>query len=83
MHRIFIECTARTDRPSTPSNEARLVCGRPSGKSFTLAIIAVFLSCFRDWLPYLGVCERATVMVIAADRQQARTIIRYVKGLLQ
>jgi hypothetical protein len=83
MHRIFTECTQRAEPPSGPSNEAWLVCGRRSGKSFTLALIAVFLSCFRDWRPYLGVGERGTVMIIAADRRQARTIVRYVKGLLQ
>jgi hypothetical protein len=56
------------------------VCGRRSGKSFTLALIAV---CFRDWRPYLGPGEFATVMIIAADRRQARTIVRYVKGILK
>ena len=83
QHRIFTECTQRTDRPTTPASEAWLVCGRRAGKSFTLALIAVFLACSRDWLPYLGIGERGTVMVIAADRRQARTILRYVKGLLQ
>ena len=83
QHRIFTECTQRTDRPSTPANEAWLVCGRRAGKSFILAVVAVFLACSRDWLPYLGIGERGTIMVIAADSRQARTILRYVKGLLQ
>lgn len=83
QHRLFAECTQRTDRPSTPFLEAWLVCGRRAGKSFVLALVAVFLACSRDWLPYLGIGERGTVMVIAADRRQARTILRYVKGLLQ
>ena len=56
---------------------------RRAGKSFILALIAVFLACFRDWRPYLGPGEVGTVMVIAADRKQARVIMRYVKGLLQ
>ncbi len=47
-----------------------------------LALIAVFLACFRDWRPHLAPGERATVMVIAADRRQARVIMRYVKALL-
>ena len=58
------------------------MCGRRSGKSFTLALVAVFLACFKDWRPYLNVGERGTITVIAADRAQARTIMRYVKGLL-
>ena len=32
--------------------------------------------------PYLGLGERGTIMVIAADRKQARVIMRYVSGLL-
>ena len=83
QRRIFTECTQRTDRPSTPANEAWLICGRRSGKSFTLALVAVFLACSRDWLPYLGIGERGTIMVLAADRRQARTIMRYIKGLLR
>lgn len=81
QRRIFTECTARDEPQTAPSEEAWLVCGRRSGKSFTLALIAVFLSTFRDWRPFLGPGECATV--IAADRRQARTITRYVKGLLK
>ena len=80
---IYTECTQRTDRPTKAAKEAWLVCGRRAGKSFTLALVAVFLACFKDWDPYLGVGERGTITVIAADRSQARTIMRYVKALLQ
>ena len=83
QRRIFTECTQRDDCPTEPAKEAWLICGRRSGKSFTLALVAVFLACFKDWSPYLGIGERGTITVIAADRKQARTIMRYVKGLLQ
>ncbi|WP_208430513.1 hypothetical protein [Methyloceanibacter sp. wino2] len=82
MRRIYRQCTNRSDRPRQQAQEAWLVIGRRGGKSFVLALIACFLACFRDWRPYLGPGERATVMVIAADRKQAKTIIRYVKGIL-
>ena len=82
QRRIYTECTQRTDRPTEPAKEAWLVCGRRAGKSFTLALVAVFLAAFKDWRPYLNVGERGTITVIAADRAQARTIMRYVKGLL-
>ncbi|CAN5888557.1 hypothetical protein BH23PLA1_BH23PLA1_44930 [soil metagenome] len=75
-------CSGRTDAPTSPHTEAWLVCGRRAGKSYTLALIAVYLACFRDWRPHLAPGERATVMVIAADRKQARVILRYVHGLL-
>ena len=55
--------------------------GRRGGKSFVLAVIAVFLACFKDWRPYLGPGEIGTVMIIAKDRAQARSIKRYISGL--
>jgi hypothetical protein len=47
-----------------------------------LALCAVFLACFRDHGRNLAPGERGTVMVIARDRVQARTILRYVRALL-
>jgi terminase large subunit-like protein len=82
QRRIFRQCTKRNDRPRVQATEAILVVGRRGGKSFVLALIACFLASFRDWRPYLTVGERATIMVIAADRRQAKTIVRYVKGLM-
>ena len=78
---IFTECTQRTDSPSAPSNEAWLVCGRRAGKSFMLALVAVFISCFRDWRPFLGPGEAATVMIIAADRRQAESLTGVTKSV--
>ena len=59
------------------------MCGRRAGKSFVLALTAVFLACFVDWRQFLAPGEFATVMIIAADRRQARTIMRYTKGLIK
>ena len=80
---IYQQCTGRSAPPTGSASEAWLVCGRRAGKSFILALVAVFLAAFFDWRPYLGPGERATIMVIAADRRQARTIMRYVRGLLK
>jgi hypothetical protein len=80
---IYKQFTGRSVPQSQPSHEAWLVCGRRSGKSFVLAIVAVFLAAFRDWRPYLGPGEVGTIMVVAADRKQARVIMRYVTGLLR
>lgn len=79
---IWRRHTGRVDVPHGPAAEAWLICGRRAGKSFVLALIAVFLACFRDYRPYLQPGERGMVIVIAADRRQARTIMRYVRGLL-
>jgi hypothetical protein len=80
---IFKQCTGRTAPPSAAVSEAWLVCGRRSGKSFLLACTAVWLACFKDWRPYLAVGEHITIMIVAADRRQARVIMRYCKGLLK
>lgn len=79
---LYRECTDRATAPAAAFTEGWLCCGRRAGKSFVLAIIAVFLAAFRDWRPFLGPGERATIMVIATDRKQARVIFRYVRGLL-
>ena len=80
---LFAKHTGRSTPPARALTEAWLCCGRRSGKSFILATIAVFLAAFRDWRPFLGPGEVATVMVIAADRRQARVIMRYCLGLLR
>jgi hypothetical protein len=79
---LFQQCTGRTTPPARPFREAWLICGRRAGKSFVLACVAIFVACFRDWRPYLQVGETGTVMIVAADRKQARTIARYCLGLL-
>jgi hypothetical protein len=79
---IYQRSTGRTTPPAMPSSEASLICGRRAGKSFMLALIAVFLACFFSWRSHLAPGERGTVMVIATDRRQARVIIRYIRGLL-
>ena len=73
----------RREWPGVPFKEAALVVGRRGGKSRFLAFLGVFLATCRDYAPYLAPGEAATVAVIASDRKQARTIFRYVIGLLQ
>jgi hypothetical protein len=80
---LYCECTGRSTPPAAPFHEAWLTIGRRGGKSFVLAVIAVFLACFKDWRPYLGPGEVGTVMVVCADRRQSRVIMRYALGLLK
>jgi hypothetical protein len=79
---LFRECTGRSEPPTSPATEGWLICGRRSGKSFMLALVAVYLAAFHQYRQYLASGERGTVMVIACDRRQARTIFRYIGGLL-
>jgi hypothetical protein len=78
----YQQCTGRTAPPIQAADESWLVCGRRAGKSFVLALVAVFLACFRDYRQYLALGERGTILVIAADRRQARSIIRYIRAML-
>ena len=79
---LFRRHTGRTEPPVSIFSEAWLICGRRAGKSFILAVVAVFLACFRSYDKHLGPGERATVMVIATDRRQARVIFRYIRALI-
>jgi hypothetical protein len=79
---IFQQCTGLTAPNPQGYLESSLICGRRSGKSLILALIACYLACFRDYRHLLVKEERATIVVLAADRRQAQSIFRYVKGFL-
>lgn len=80
---IYRHHTGRMSKPRDPARKAWLICGRRSGKSFITALVAVYLACFRSYAQYLGPGEVATIPLLAADRKQARVLMRYVKGLLE
>jgi hypothetical protein len=68
--------------PGAPAAYLWLVIGRRGGKSFAMALIAVYLAVFRDWRKYLSPGERAIVLLVAADREQAKILRRYCQGIL-
>jgi hypothetical protein len=80
---LYRRCTGRTVPPTAPFSEACLCVGRRGGKSRTLALIATYLATFRDYEPFLAPGEVATIAVLAANRAQARSIFRFVSGLLK
>ena len=80
---LFRSCTGRETAPRGSFAESWLICGRRAGKSFTMALVVVFLACFRSYVEHLAPGERATIMIIAADRRQARTVLRYIQGLFE
>ena len=79
---LYRQCTGREQPPEAPVTEAWLIVGRRGGKSFIVSLIAVYLAIFRDYRPFLSPGERATIMVIATDRRQARIIMRYIMAML-
>jgi hypothetical protein len=79
---IYQKHTGRKEAPTEANSEAWLVIGRRGGKSFVSALVAVFLACFFDYQQYLAPGERGTVMIVAADKRQARVILRYIRAML-
>lgn len=80
---IYQSCTKRTLAPLKPFREAHLIIGRRGGKSFASALVAVFLAIFRDYSKYLKAGEQGTVMVMAADREQAHAVFGYIVGFIE
>jgi len=76
------ELTERESAPEAAHDELWLAIGRRGGKSNMAALLAVFEACFNDHRPHLAPGEVATVMVLAADRKQARSVFRYISGLM-
>lgn len=79
---LFRACTGRSAPPEGPVSESWLIIGRRGGKSFALALVAVYLACLKDWRPYLSPGETGVVMTLARDRAQAQVIFNYIKALL-
>lgn len=79
---VFQSLTERQTVPEKAFEELWLAVGRRGGKSHAAALLAVYLSCFFDYSDRLAPGEVATVMTIAADRKQARAVMRYTSGLI-
>lgn len=71
------------DSPTEASDELWMVIGRRGGKTQTAALLAVYEAAFNDYDSRLSPGEVATVMLLAADRKQARSALRYVTGLMR
>ncbi|HDR28855.1 hypothetical protein [Rhodovulum sp.] len=78
----FKALTGRRSAPQGPFSELWLAVGRRGGKSHVAALLAVYMAAFHDYRDRLAPGEVATVMVIAADRKQARAVMRYTSGLV-
>jgi hypothetical protein len=79
----YRQCTGRDDPPTRQFNEAYLVCGRRSGKSYLTAAIATYCAAFRDYFQFLAPGETAVVAIVAADKAQSQILLKYVRGFFQ
>jgi len=80
---LFQASTGRTTPFQSALREAWIMCGRRSGKSRIFALIAVCLATFKDYTPYLALGERALIVVIAVDKEQAGVIFGYAQALIE
>ena len=79
---LYRHHTDRLTPPAKPFKEATLICGRRGGKSRVLALVATYLATVPDYSSFLAPGEVPTIAVIAADRKQARSIFRFITGLV-
>jgi hypothetical protein len=80
--KLYRECTGRTSPPSSQFRSIFMCIGRRGGKSVCMALLAVYLAIFRDWRPKLTAGERAVILLVAGDRDQAKILYRYIVGIL-
>jgi hypothetical protein len=80
---LFRECTGRTKPLGEAYREAWLLVGRRGGKSIISALIATYLAAFFDYRRYLAPGERASILVLAGDKRQARVVNRFIRGFFQ
>lgn len=73
--------TGRDSLPESAFAALWLVMGRRGGKSLASALIALYQAAFHSYHDRLAPGEIATALVIAGDRDQARAVMRYVKGM--
>ena len=81
-HRRYKNLTKRDSKPAEPFNELWLVIGRRGAKSRMAGLIAVYEALFVDHESRLSAGEVATILVLANDRKQARTVFRYIQGFI-
>jgi hypothetical protein len=79
----YQQVSGRTRPPTDVARDVTLVIGRRGGKSRVLALIATYLAVFVDHSAHLSPGELGVVQVLAADRRQARVILRYIKAFLR
>ncbi|MFE8069797.1 hypothetical protein QQM79_01950 [Marinobacteraceae bacterium S3BR75-40.1] len=76
------ELTGRESAPEAAHDELWLAIGRRGGKTQNAALLAVYEACFNDHSDRLSPGEVATVLCLAQDRKAARSVFRYITGLM-
>jgi hypothetical protein len=81
--RLALECTGRIRLPRKAPRRLYALCGRRAGKSQFMAGLGVHtaaLAC--DWRSILAAGERGVVLLLGADKLQAKVLRRYASGMI-
>jgi len=75
---LILRCTGRATVPTRAAKETWALCGRRSGKTRIAAYLGTYLATVPRYQFSPG--ERGTLVIIASDRKQAKTVLRYIEG---
>lgn len=78
----FFRTVAKREPPARRVKELWVVAGRRAGKDSVASIIATHFA-LGDYHARLRPGERAVVMCLAVDREQAKIVLGYIKGYFQ
>lgn len=78
--KAFQAMTGRVGAPTRLLRELWLIIGRRGGKSRFAGVVTAYLG-LQDYSGVLADGEIGTLMVIASDRKQARTVLRYINAV--
>jgi hypothetical protein len=80
---LFRESTGRSRLPIAPVRRLIVLVGRRGGKDRFMSAVAVWRAALcADWQKHLSAGEQAVVLLLGADRKQARILRNYCEGLL-
>src|SRR5713101_6943782 len=80
QERAYFRAVAEREPPAQQAREMWVVAGRRAGKDSVASVIAAQAAAFFDPIGKLRGGERAVVMCLAVDREQARIVLGYTKS---
>jgi len=78
--RDLFRVLAERDPPARRVRELWVVAGRRAGKDSAASLMAAYAASYGEFAPYLRPGERALVMCLATDRDQAKIVLNYTKA---
>jgi hypothetical protein len=81
--RRFQKVAGGRDPPKHRVKELWVIAGRRSGKDSVASLIAAYTAVFNDYQSRLRGGEKASVICLAVDRQQARIVHRYTRAYFE